>query len=92
MSQLRKLHAAALNTGARVFGVMAVIAGLVFTLWGLTLVLDHNATINVNGVPSSDPWIKASVLIVGLVIGGLGVLMLMARPYRPPSEDDDHTD
>jgi hypothetical protein len=83
MSQLRKIHAVALNFLARVFGVMAIIAGVVFTIWGLSLVLDHNATIDVNGVPSNDPWEKAIVLIVGLVAVVLGILMLMARPYRP---------
>jgi len=83
VSSLRKIHAAALNGLARVFGVMAIIVGVVFTFWGLSLVLDSKATIGVNGVPTSDPWIKASVLVVGVVVAALGVLMLMARPYEP---------
>jgi uncharacterized membrane protein len=83
MSQLRKIHAATFNTLARAFGVMAIIVGAVFSVWGLSLVLDHNATIDVNGVPSSDPWIKASVLIIGLVAVVIGILMLLARSYRP---------
>jgi len=62
---------------------MAIIVGAVFTIWGLSLVLDAKATIDVNGVPSSDPWIKASVLIIGLVAVVIGVLMLMARSYQP---------
>lgn len=83
MSHLRKIHTTAVNTLARAFGVMAIIAGAVFTIWGLSLVLDHNATIDVNGVPISDPWIKAIVLVVGLVAVVIGVLMLMARSYQP---------
>ena len=83
MSELRKLHVAALNTLARIFGVGAVFVGGVFAIWGLVLVLDHNAMIDVNGVPSSDPWIKASVLVVGLVGVVIGILMLKAKPYKP---------
>ena len=83
MSQLRKLHAMVLNIGARIFGVMAVIWGLGFSIWGLSLVLNPNATIGVNGVASSDPWEKASILVVGLVFIAIGILVLMARPYKP---------
>jgi uncharacterized membrane protein len=83
MSELRKIHAAAFNFLARAFGVMAIIVGVVFTFWGLSLVLDSKATIDVNGVPSSDPWIKASVLVIGVVAVVIGVLMLKARSYQP---------
>jgi uncharacterized YccA/Bax inhibitor family protein len=71
------------HTLARIFGVGAVVVGGVFAIWGLTLVLDHNTTIDVNGVPSSDPWIKASVLVVGLVFLVIGILTLKAKPYQP---------
>ena len=83
MSKFRKIHAAFVNAVARVFGVMAIIVGVGFTIWGLSLVLDPKATFNVEGVPSSDPWIKAHVLVVGLVAVAMGVLTLLARPYRP---------
>jgi len=83
MSQLRKIHAAVLNILARIFGVLSIIVGVIFTIWGLALVLNKNSTIGVNGVPSSDPWEKAMVLVVGVVSVVLGVLVLMARPYRP---------
>ncbi len=62
---------------------MAIIVGVVFTIWGLSLVLDPKATIDVNGVPSSDPWEKTGVLIMGLVVAVLGILVLKALPYRP---------
>jgi hypothetical protein len=61
--------------------------GIVFIIWGVSLVLNSNATLDVNGVPSKDPWIKSIVLIVGLVVGVLGVLLLIARPYRPDLRD-----
>jgi uncharacterized membrane protein YuzA (DUF378 family) len=83
MSQLRNIHAAALNLLARVFGVMAIIVGVVFTIWGLSLLLDRKATIDVEGVPSGDPWEKAIVLVVGLVAGVIGILVFKARSYRP---------
>ena len=82
-SKLRILHATAFNFLARAFGVMAIINGVVFTFWGLSLVLDHKATIDVNGVPSSDLWTKASVLIIGIVAVTIGILFLKARPYQP---------
>src|SRR5437899_9310266 len=83
MSDFRKIHAALLNAGARVFGVMAIIVGVVFSIWGLSAVLDPKATFEVDGVPSSDPWMKASVLLVGLVSVAIGVLTVRARPYQP---------
>jgi len=82
-SQLRILHAGAFNFLGRAFGVMATFVGVVFTFWGMSLVLDQKATIDVNGVPSSDPWTKASVLIIGLVAVIVGILFLKARPYQP---------
>ena len=83
MSQLRKVHAASVNFGARIFGVMAIICGVVFTIWGLSLLLDPNATIAVDRVPTNDPWTKAIVLIVGVVALVFGILIFKARPYQP---------
>ena len=83
MSKLSKLHAAALNTLARIFGVGAIIAGGGCTIWGLVLVLDSNATIDVNGVPTRDPWEKVMTLVAGLVVAAMGILMLKAKPYQP---------
>jgi hypothetical protein len=67
---------------ARLIGVGFALVGGVIAIWGVTLVLDPKATIAVNGVPSSDPWIKASMLVVGLVVSVLGVLLVIARPFR----------
>ncbi len=83
MSNLRKLPAAVINTLARIFGVGAIFVGGAFAIWGLVLVLSPKGTIDDNGVPTSDPWIKALVLVVGLVAVAMGVLTLKARPYQP---------
>jgi hypothetical protein len=83
MSDWRKIHRQLFNTFGRFVGVCFTLVGGIFVLWGLSLVLDSKATIDVNGVPSSDPWVKASVLILGLVVCVLGVLMLVAKRYRP---------
>jgi hypothetical protein len=66
---------------------MAIFVGLVFTAKGSWLLLHHDATIDVNGVPATDISIKAIVLMAGLVISVLGILMLKARRYRPDLGD-----
>ena len=87
MSDWRKTYWQLFNFGGRVVGVGFILVGGIFTLWGVSLVLDPKATIDVNGVPSNDPWIKAIVLIVGVVICVLGVLSLIARRFRPDLGD-----
>ena len=82
MSQLRKIHAAAFNFLACAFGVMAIINGFAITIWGLSLVLDHKATIDANGAPS-DSWEKVEILVIGVVVFAIGVLVLKARSYKP---------
>jgi len=74
----------------RIVGTGFICVGGVFIIWGLSLILDPKATLDVNGVPNSDPWVKASVLIVGLVVCVIGVLTFMARPYRQDIEKGDH--
>jgi hypothetical protein len=74
-----------------IFGVCAVIVGAVFVIWGLSLVIDPNATITINfDAPSSDPWLKASVLIGGLVGVVIGVFMLVRVLIGKKSERCDH--
>jgi hypothetical protein len=83
LQELRKLHAAALNLWARCFGALGVFIGVVFTIWGLSLILHREATVTVNGVPTNDPFEKRLVLGVGLVVFAMGVLVLKAKPYKP---------
>ena len=91
MSKQQKTYWQTFNVLGRVVGAGFVCVGGIFVLWGLSLVLDSKATIGVDGVPSSDPWIKASVLVAGLVVGGLGVLLLISRRYRPDLGDSPFT-
>jgi hypothetical protein len=83
MSDWRKTYWQRLTAIGRVVGLCFVLAGGLFTFWGLSLVSDSKATIDVNGVPNSDPWIKAITLVMGLVVCGLGVILLVARPFKP---------
>src|SRR5664280_2532155 len=87
MSQYTKFHWLIVNGCVRVFGVGAIVAGVVFTAWSSWLLLHRDATIGVNGVPSNDPWDKATILIAGLVVLVLGILVLKARRYRPDLGD-----
>lgn len=66
---------------------MAVIFGPVLAGKGAWLLLHRDATIDVNGVPTTDPSVKAIDLIMGLVVLVLGVFMLKARRYRPDLGD-----
>lgn len=77
----------AFNALGRIIGFGFTIVGGIFALSGLWLVLDHNATIGINGVPSRDPWIKGLVLVVGLLVSSVGVLLLISRRYRPDLGD-----
>ena len=83
MSDWRKTYWQLFNTTGRIVGVGFFLVGGIFSLWGLSLVLNPKATIDVNGVPSSDPWTKAIVLIAGLVVCVLGVLLIVARRFTP---------
>jgi hypothetical protein len=79
----RERHCQIVNTGCRIVGFGFVFVGAIFALWGWSLVMDPTATIDIDGIPSNDPWSKAVILIVGLVVCVLGVLLLFARPYKP---------
>jgi hypothetical protein len=74
MSEWRKIYWRFLKIASLVTGVWSVFVGLIFVGWGLSLVLNPKATIDVNGVPTDSPWEKASVLVAGLA--GVGVCTL----------------
>lgn len=83
----KKIHWQIFNITARVVGGGFILVGVVFSLWGLSLLLDSQATIGVNGVPATDPWNKAIILVVGLVLFVLGLSLVLARPFRPDLAD-----
>ena len=86
-----KLHWQIVNIGARVVGCGFIFGGIIFSVWGVSLLLDGKATIGIDGVPSNDPWTKAIVLIVGLVFFVLGILLVSARRFRPDLGDSAFT-
>jgi hypothetical protein len=79
MSNYEKTCWRMINALGRIAGGGFVFVGVIFSFWGLWLVLDRKATTAVDGAPTSDPWIKAIVLVAGLVVTALGVLLLRAR-------------
>ncbi len=87
MLKWQKIYWLAFNALGRVVGAGFTLFGGVFTLWGVSLVLDRNATIAVNGMPSGDLWIKSIVLIAGVGMGVIGMMILMSRRYRPDLGD-----
>ncbi len=78
MLKWQKIYWLSFNALGRVVGAGFTLFGGVFTLWGVSLVLDRNATIAVNGMPSGDLWIKSIVLIVGVGMGVIGMMILMS--------------
>jgi hypothetical protein len=91
MDKIRSYHWRVFNVLARIAGGGFLFGGVVFILWGSSLIRDKNATIDVNGVPTRDPWEKVSVLAVGIVTSLLGALLLKARRYRPDLGDSAFT-
>ncbi len=82
----REAHARLFNRLGRIVGVSFLLGGLLFVVVGLSLVFDKDATIVINDVPTSDPWQKAILPVVGAGAALIGVLLLIARPYRSPNE------
>ena len=89
--QDQRLHWQLFNFLARFVGCGFIFAGVVFSIWGISILLDSKATIGVNGVPTTDPWVKGTVLIAGLVALVLGTLLVTARRYRPDLGDSAFT-
>jgi hypothetical protein len=77
------------NIAVRLVGVGFVAVGAYGAHWGWLLVHDPKATITVDSGPSSDPWLKGMILVVGLVACVLGVLLVFAKSYRPDLESSD---
>jgi hypothetical protein len=87
MSDWQKTHWQLFNALGKLIGVGFIFVGGIFSIWGISLLLDPKATIDVDGGPTNDPSIKATTLIVGLIVLALGVLLVIAKPFRPDLED-----
>ena len=75
------------NILGRFVGAGFTLVGGVFVLWGVSLLLDRNATFSVDGIQSSDPWTKSVVLAAGLGVVVLGIMLLKSKRYRPDLGD-----
>lgn len=75
------------NVFFRAAGILMVVNGSVFTLWGLSLILRPNSIVMLNGMPNRDPFLKRLMLGMGLGTLVLGILVLVSRRYRPDLGD-----
>lgn len=75
------------NALARLFGVVAILVGGIFIWWGLSLLLNRGATLDVDGIPSHDLWTKSLPLVAGAVAAMLGIMVLKAKRFRPDLGD-----
>ena len=78
-----RAHWLVFNALARVVAWGFLVVGVGFAAWGLWLILHPYATVSVEGTLTRDPWMKATVALVGTIVAALGVLLLRARRYRP---------
>ena len=60
-----------------------MVDGLVLFVWGLSLVLNPDSPIDINGVPTTSLVVKSIVLAGGLIVAILGAVLLFARPTQP---------
>ena len=82
MTEFRTLYWKLLTIYARLIGGAFTFGGIIFIIWGIRLLVDHNSTIMINGSPTNDPYMKAIVLFMSVFVGVSGVLLLKARPFR----------
>ena len=68
------------NTYWSVFNLLGKVVGLCFALVGIISII--------YGIASGG----ALYVVPGLVVGALGVLLFLAKPYRPSSDDSKPSD
>ena len=87
LSSYDKWHWRVFNIGCRLFGLLAMLNGTIFTIWGIALLLSPQSTIDVEGVPTAALGPKLGMLAIGLLTLVLGVMVVRARTYRPDLGD-----
>lgn len=85
MSKSELLFWKIFNVCARVIGVMFVVIGGGVSVWGVSLLLQPNSTIALNGVSTNDFVLKIIVVVVPLLLVLLGTLLIRAPCYKPPT-------
>jgi hypothetical protein len=66
---------------------MAIFNGVIFAVWGVSLLLRTGSTIDVQGVPTTALGPKIEMTLVGILAVVLGLLLVRARTYRPDLGD-----
>jgi hypothetical protein len=87
MTRYEVWHWRVFNVFLRAFGLMALLAGMVFTLWGAVLLSRRQATVEWEGMLTSATGPKLLILLVGLSTLALAIALLRARPFRPDLGD-----
>ena len=87
MARYEVWHWRAFNILLRGLGLMAMLVGTVFTLWGAVLLAQRQATVEWEGELTAATGPKVIILLVGLGTLALAIALLRARPFRPDLGD-----
>ena len=68
----------------RIVGCGFVACGLAVGGWGCFLLIDSKAAVNWNGTDTTDIGLKLVILFSSILVIGMGVLLIKAKPYRSP--------
>jgi hypothetical protein len=80
-------HWRVFNVGRRLTGLMAILNGAIFAIWGGSLLLRPQSTMDVQGMPTAAIGPKLGMMVVGILAVVLGVLLVRVRTYRPDLGD-----
>ena len=78
-----RIHFTVFNFVVRLSDIIAIPLGLAVALWGIWLLVNREATIDVNGVPTADIAPKIIMIAGGAFFSISGVHILRAKPYWP---------
>jgi hypothetical protein len=78
--QYRQVHLMIVGVLLRITGYVFVFGGIIFLVWSLRLLANPQATLNIDGVPSTDIDQKKKMAAFALEIVGVGALLICA-PY-----------
>ena len=85
LKQFEYLYWTALNfLVRRVLGVLWLLGGSFATLWSVIVLFDSSASINVQGIPSTDLSTKLLGVVVSFCVALFGWFFLRIPQYYPP--------
>lgn len=65
-------------------GFLWLLGGGMATLWSVIALFDSSASINIQGVPSTNPSIKLLGVVVSFLVALFGWFFVRIPPYYPP--------